>query len=286
MDRPVARMSTQDRKDVIESGLKASDTNQENVWNQLSSVISKIASYNQNIRLLLKRASNSPPSTRKTLLQQLETLKQQCLDNVVLAEELLKKVSNTSDSLERLRLQKVSEDLQSTIATFHSLLEDLKRVENDQIPSSQSSLFPVIAKVSHPVVETSEVPSSSSSNEVLQGESTNLLAQQQLQQQKNISYDSTTTDFLRERQDAIREIETSISEVNSIFKDLAIMIEEQGFQVEELGSNIENTVVQTELAVDQLTKAKARRSRRRRRLLICLLFFFLLLFMFFLVAVS
>jgi len=30
MDRPVVRMSTQDRKDVIESGLKASDTNQEN----------------------------------------------------------------------------------------------------------------------------------------------------------------------------------------------------------------------------------------------------------------
>ncbi|EME26110.1 Syntaxin-12 [Galdieria sulphuraria] len=269
---------------VSEIRKNVSDAEGESALSELSTTISNIASYNQKLRLLLKRATTSQPSSRRTLIKQLQTLKEQCLESVLKAEELLKTFSITEDPLERLRRQKVSDDLQRTISTFRSLLEDLKRLETNQIIASDS-LLPVVSRVSHSVTEKTEAPLRSQDVVIqIPEEQSKLQSQQQLQ--KNISYDSTTTEFLRERQEAIREIETSISEVNSIFKDLAIMIKEQGLQVEELGSSIENTVVQTESAVDQLTKAKARRARRRKRIFICLLFLFLLLFMFVAVAVS
>ncbi|GJQ15412.1 hypothetical protein GpartN1_g7203.t1 [Galdieria partita] len=271
---------------VPETSPNVSYTEGASSLNELSSTISDIASYNQKLRLILKRAANSQPSSREPLVKQLQALKEQCLGNILKAEELLKSLSVTDDPLERLRRQKVSDDLQMTVSTFRSLLEQLKRVETDQI-ASRESMFPVVSKVSHSLSDKSEAPSHSQ-DEVIQipDEYSRLQPPQQLQVQKNVSYDSTTTEFLRERQEAIREIETSISEVNSIFKDLAIMIKEQGLQVEELGSNIENTVVQTESAVDQLTKAKTRRAKRRKRMFVCLLFLFLLLFLFVIVAVS
>lgn len=258
-------MSTQDTSlrnvRVSETTNNKGNIDEGNTLNEISSTISKVASYNQKLQQFLKRAANSEPSSKVALFKQLETLKEQCFDDVWKAEELLKNLSDTNDPLERLRRRKVSEDLQTTVFTFRSLLEEWKKLETNQT-NTRDSVFPVVSKVSRQVTEKSEDEEPSHEEAIQKPDETTRLQpnKQQLQVQKQVSYDSTTTEFLRERHEAIREIETSISEVNSIFKDLAIMIKEQGIQVEELGSNVENAVVQTESAVEQLTKAKIRRS--------------------------
>ncbi|EME26661.1 syntaxin, partial [Galdieria sulphuraria] len=82
---------------VSEIRKNVSDAEGESALSELSTTISNIASYNQKLRLLLKRATTSQPSSRRTLIKQLQTLKEQCLESVLKAEELLKTFSITED---------------------------------------------------------------------------------------------------------------------------------------------------------------------------------------------
>eukprot|EP00871_Galdieria_phlegrea_P002065 jgi/Galph1/285/GphlegSOOS_G5099.1 len=252
---------------------------------ELVKTVFEIAKYNQRLGVLLEKSSSKDPSLVPSMLEEAASTKEECMKSIFKGQELLKRLPNSDDFLQHLRQQKVSEDLQSSICTFRQRLEEIKKFQ-ESYNESKNTIFPVVSNVS----QLHSKPSSSVGNNKdtvinIPNEKTEL-SSQQLQLQQNVSYDSTTSEFLKERQNAIHSIETSITEVNSIFKDLAIMVNEQGLQIDQFGTNVENAAIKSEAAVSQLAKAKVRRSKRRRRLLFCFLFLFLFLFLWLLIAAS
>jgi len=81
--------------------------------------------------------------------------------------------------------------------------------------------------------------------------------------------------IIAEREEGIREIESTINEVNTIFRDLAELVNEQGEMIDNIENNISQTVVRTDQANQELTKASKYQKSARNKMC-CLLLIILI----------
>jgi len=81
--------------------------------------------------------------------------------------------------------------------------------------------------------------------------------------------------IIAEREEGIREIESTINEVNTIFRDLAELVNEQGEMIDNIENNISQTVVRTDQANQELTKASKYQKSARTKMC-CLLLIILI----------
>jgi len=95
---------------------------------------------------------------------------------------------------------------------------------------------------------------------------------QQQMLQNELEYNEN---IIAEREEGIREIESTINEVNTIFRDLAELVNEQGEMIDNIENNISQTVVRTDQANQELTKASKYQKSARTKMC-CLLLIILI----------
>jgi len=81
--------------------------------------------------------------------------------------------------------------------------------------------------------------------------------------------------IIAEREEGIREIESTINEVNIIFRDLAELVNDQGQMIDNIENNVSQTVVRTDQANQELTKASSYQKSARTKMC-CLLLIILI----------
>jgi len=167
--------------------------------------------------------------------------------------------------------QKLNQQFIQTWQKFSDIAKTVMEKERATVSLAKKSSLsvrddnPLLKKVNHQQDDDEEKQAFLNEDNVKKQRQQQIL-QNELEYNENI---------IAEREEGIREIESTINEVNTIFRDLAELVNEQGEMIDNIENNISQTVVRTDQANQELTKASKYQKSARNKMC-CLLLIILI----------